>query len=451
MRLAIIRQDYRPEGVVERVTERALEALLERNVAVSLYTRSWPQTRLQLVEPMIIDPFHVGAMWRDWGFAHAACRDVRRAQPSLVESHERLLCCDVYRAGDGVHAVWLEERLKRATAAGRMSAMLSPRNQYLLGIERRLYASPWLRAVICSSKMVREEIRGRFSVPESNLHVIYNPVDSERFHPRLRVERAKFVERHGIDAAATVYLVAAADFARAGVGTAIDALAQLAPPVHLVAVGDDSDIARYRTRAQARGVGDRVTLVGRVDDTRPYYGAADVFVLPSIYDPSPDCAFEAMACALPVIASAKSGAAELLHEHEGGLVCPSGDVAGLAAHMRVLQEPSTRAGLSANARRAVLPLSPPAITLQQVLLYRDLLATPGPGRTTAAQVTTGAGLRVGAIPEASPDADPSAAAFPLLDTPAASWPSITTPPAADRDPAVGERRDPATARPGGRR
>ena len=89
MRLAIVRQDYRPDGTTERVTERALGALLERNVAVSLYTRSWPQTRLQLVEPRVFDPFHVGALWRDWSFARAVCRDVRRSQPRLVESHEQ--------------------------------------------------------------------------------------------------------------------------------------------------------------------------------------------------------------------------------------------------------------------------------------------------------------------------------------------------------------------------
>ena len=39
MRLAIVRQHYHPDGAVERATERALEALLERNVAISLYTR----------------------------------------------------------------------------------------------------------------------------------------------------------------------------------------------------------------------------------------------------------------------------------------------------------------------------------------------------------------------------------------------------------------------------
>ena len=122
MRLAIVRQHYRPDGDVERDIERALEALLERNVAISLYTRRSPQTRLQLIEPVVCDPFHVGALSRDWGFARAACTLIRRDKPSLVESHERLLCCDVYRADDGVHAVWLEERARHGSAASRLSA-----------------------------------------------------------------------------------------------------------------------------------------------------------------------------------------------------------------------------------------------------------------------------------------------------------------------------------------
>ncbi len=393
MRLAIVRQDYRPEGAVERGLERVLEALLERNVAVSLYTRSWPQTRLQLIEPSLIDPFHIGRLWRDRGFARAACRAVRRWQPNLVESHERLLCCDVYRATDGVHAVWLAERLKRAAAAGRLAARISPHNRYLLNVERRLYASPWLRAVICGSNMVRDEIRGNFAVPEAKLHVIYDAVDTDIFHPGLRAERASIVERHGIDAAATVYLTMAADCARADLGSAIDALAQLPPPVHLVAIGADPHAARYRARAQARGVANRVTLVSNAVDLRPYYGAADVFVLPSFYDPSLGAALEALACAVPVIASAKTGVAERVRAHDCGLVCPSGDAAALARHMRALQDPPTRAAFAANARAAALPLSPAAITLQQVLLYRDLLATAPRDETRAAAPAASVGAQ----------------------------------------------------------
>ena len=78
MRLAIIRQRYTPHGAAERFLEGALEALLERNVAITLYTREWPQTKLQLIEPHICDPFYVGRLWRDWGFARARHAGDRR-------------------------------------------------------------------------------------------------------------------------------------------------------------------------------------------------------------------------------------------------------------------------------------------------------------------------------------------------------------------------------------
>ena len=126
MRLAVIRQRYTPYGGAERFVEGALEALLERNVAITLYTREWPQTRLQLIEPHIVDPFYVGRLWRDWGSRARSAAPIGATKADLVQSHERMLCCDVYRAGDGVHAVWLEERLRGATAAGATRARADP-------------------------------------------------------------------------------------------------------------------------------------------------------------------------------------------------------------------------------------------------------------------------------------------------------------------------------------
>ncbi len=259
MRLAIVRQDYRPDGAVERGLERALEALLERNVAISLYTRSWPQTRLQLIEPSIIDPFHLGALWRDRGFARAACRAVRRWQPTLVESHERLLCCDVYRAADGVHAVWLEERLKRAAAAGRLAARLSPHNRYLLDVERRLYASPWLRAVICGSNMVRDEIRGQLcgSGGEAPRHLRCR---GQRRLPSGTPRGARSASSSGTASTPRPPSISRwPPISRAPTSArAIDALARLPPPAHLVAIGDDPHAARYRgARAGAGRRGSR--------------------------------------------------------------------------------------------------------------------------------------------------------------------------------------------------
>ena len=373
MRLAIIRQRYTPYGGAERFVEAALEALLERGIAITLYTRRWPQTRLQLIEPVLCNPPYLGRLWRDWSFARAVCGNIARKPPELVQSHERLLCCDVYRAGDGVHGVWLEERLRDASPMARRLAAWSPYHRYVLDMERRLFASPALRAVICNSKMVKAEIQERFGLPAERLSVIYNAVDSDVFSPQLRSHRLPVRTKLGVPEDATVFLLVGSGYARKGVARAIAALARLPGDTYLFVVGRDKSRRPYKNLARELGVAHRVALLGPQEDPRPFYGAADAFVLPTLYDPCPNAALEAMACGLPVVTSTKCGAAELVVEHDAGFACPARDVDSLAWHMMTLTDAGARATLGARAREAVLPLTPAAMTLQLVLLYRELL------------------------------------------------------------------------------
>ena len=374
MRLAIIRQRYTPYGGAERFVEAALEALLERSIAITLYTRSWPQTRLQLIEPVICNPPYIGRLWRDRGFARAVCEKISRTPPELVQSHERLLCCDVYRAGDGVHQVYLEERLRDATPLARRIIEWSPYHRYVLDMERRLFASPALRAVICNSKMVREEIRERFAFAETAMHVVYNAVDSDDFSPRLNEHRDVVRKTLGVPDGATVFLLVGSGYVRKGVARAIAALSRVPGNAYLFIVGRDKARGRYWRLAHELGISERVAFLGAQEDPRPFFGAADAFVLPTSYDPCPNAVLEAMACGLPVVTSTKCGAAELILENDAGFVCPATDVDSLAWHMTTLTDAAARATLGARAREAVLPLTPAAMTLQLVLIYRDLLA-----------------------------------------------------------------------------
>jgi UDP-glucose:(heptosyl)LPS alpha-1,3-glucosyltransferase len=374
LRLAIIRQRYTPHGGAERFVEAALEALLERGVAISLYTRQWPNTRLQLIEPVLCNPFYIGRLWRDWSFARAVCGAVATKAPELVQSYERLLCCDVYRAGDGVHRAWLDEWLRDASGFKRWRVESSFYHRYLLDIERRLFASPWLRAVICNSKMVRDEIHERFGLSLEKLPVIYNAVDSAVFSPELKQHRAVVRQKLGVPDTATVYLLVGSGYARKGVATAIQALTKLPSNTYLFVVGRDKSARRYRRLTRHLGIARRVVMLGAQDDPRPFYGAADAFVLPTLYDPCPNAALEAMACGLPVVTSSKCGVAELVTENDAGLVCAARDVDALARHMITLTDAEARRLLGARAREAVLPLTPAAMTLQLVLLYRDLIA-----------------------------------------------------------------------------
>ena len=413
MRLAVIRQRYTPYGGAERFVEGALEALLERGVAISLYTREWPDTRLQLIEPTIVDPFYVGRLWRDVSFAREVCRAIGSTKADLVQSHERVACCDVYRAGDGVHAAYLDERLAAAGPLERLALRASPYHRYVLDAERRLFESPWLSAVICNSAMVRDEIRERYGYPEEKLHVIRNAVDCAAFHPGLRVARERVCEAHRIPPQDTVFLLVGSGYGRKGVATAIRALATLPAATHLVVVGREAHPQRYARLARSLGLSGRVHIAGPQTDPKAYFGAADAFVLPTIYDPCPNAALEAMACALPVVTSTKSGVAELLTANDAGLVCPSRDADTLAAHMRALLDPALRDRMGANARRAVEPLTPEAMTLELVLLSRELLAASVARRRSA--------------PAAASSAPASRSAAP--EPPAASAPGAGSPPA----------------------
>jgi UDP-glucose:(heptosyl)LPS alpha-1,3-glucosyltransferase len=83
--------------------------------------------------------------------------------------------------------------------------------------------------------------------------------------------------------------------------------------------------------AASLGVGDRVRFAGPVQDISTWYAAADLLLLPTVYDPFANVCLEALACGVPVVTSAANGAAEILTEETGVVVEAASDVAGFAA------------------------------------------------------------------------------------------------------------------------
>jgi UDP-glucose:(heptosyl)LPS alpha-1,3-glucosyltransferase len=375
VRLAIIRQRYTPFGGAERFVERALGALAERGVELTLLTRRWPRAGQRLFTPVIVNPPYVGRLWRDRGFARAVRATLATSAATLVQSHERIDCCDIYRSGDGLHSVWLDERLAGASALTRLSVRASPYHRYVLDAERRLFASSRLKQVICISRMVQSDIRARFGLAVERLPIIYNAIDGDEFNPRLAAGRAATRAALRIGDDRVVFLLVGSGYERKGVGRALEALAGVASPAHLVVVGHDRNPARYVALAQRLGVAERVTFAGRQADPRPFYGASDVFVLPTLYDPLSNAVLEALACGLPVITSTRCGAGEIVALHDAGVVCGARDIEALADAMRALLAPASRQRMAVNARRSVASLTPAAMAARLVELYASMLET----------------------------------------------------------------------------
>jgi UDP-glucose:(heptosyl)LPS alpha-1,3-glucosyltransferase len=341
VKLALVRQNYTPFGGAERFVERALAALRRQGTDVTIIARNWQGE----AGPGFLrcNPFYVGRTWRDAGFARCVRHLIAEDRFDLVQSHERIPGCHIYRAGDGVHATWLELRGRARGVSPWLTlalSALSPWHRYTLAAEAALYRHPNLKAVICNSLMVRDDITKRFPAAADKLHVIYNGVDLDHFHPGLRREhRTRLRAELGIGEDAPVILFVGSGFERKGIPALLNAFARAKrQDSRLLIVGRDRKEQAMRDLAARLGLTDRVRFLGGLKDVRPYYGTADCFALPTIYDPMPNAALEALACGVPVVTSISCGAAELIHPGINGHVCDALAVGDLARHLDALTD-----------------------------------------------------------------------------------------------------------------
>ncbi|MBF0182875.1 MAG: glycosyltransferase family 4 protein [Magnetococcales bacterium] len=378
--LALIRQRYTPFGGAERFLERAMGALRqERGLQVTLLARRW-SGELAGWQMMACDPWYLGRWWRDRTFVRCVQQRLREQPFDLVQSHERLPGCDLYRAGDGVHQVWLRERNRTLGWWGRLGTTLSPYHRQVLALERQMFCSPQLRAVICNSQMVKQEIEQGFAVAADKLHVIYSGVDTERFHPNLAARwRSATRSAWGIEETATLLLLVGSGFERKGVPILLQVMCRLPSTVQLLVVGADRHLQRMQEQSRRLGLAGRVRFTGGQKEVEPFYGAADILVLPTRYDPFPNVALEGMAAGLPLVTSYQCGAADLLQQGVNGLLGDSLDADRLQANIETLLVPEVRQRMAALARATVLPLTLEAMSGRLLQLYHSLLQREQPG------------------------------------------------------------------------
>lgn len=375
MRLAIVRARYTPFGGAERVINRLIGVLAERGVDVTVLARRWSAEAAESLPKSVrwqrIDPFFVGNATRMRGFARAVRRAINAQRFDLVQSHERIPGVSLYRAGDGVHRRWLELRQRVRGRLYGYVAGLSPAHRWQLYAERAMFEDPSLRCVVCNSEMVRNEIATEFGLPRQQLRVIRNGVDLQAFQPPSEAQRHAARRAHGVDDRTPVLLFVGSGFERKGLAAAMRALAGV-PEAVLLVVGHDRDAGKYKRFAAELGVGERVRLLGPLRDVRSCLHAADVFVLPAVYDPMPNAVLEAMACALPVVTTHQCGAAELLSESSGAVVDAFDQRALTDAVARFSDRAAARAA-GLHARAAVEPYSLQRMADAYLALYAELL------------------------------------------------------------------------------
>lgn len=206
------------------------------------------------------------------------------------------------------------------------------------------------RAVVAVSDALATKVR-ELGVAGDRVHLLYNGVDGERFHPGDRA-----AARAGLDLPADGPLVLYVGNLKPSKGCvdlleAFPAVLARHPQARLAFVGGGAAAATLLARAQALGIADRVLLAGARphDELANWMRAATLLSLPSHNEGVPNVILEAMACGLPVVATRVGGIPEVLPP-EAGLMVPAHDRAALGAALdEALARDWSQAAITAHA------------------------------------------------------------------------------------------------------
>lgn len=406
LNIGIIRMRYTPYGGAEVFLSRFIDELLSKGHTCHVFAKEWADGKSEVGSqksearnqtPNLI--FHKvmtfgPSFLRILSFALNSYFAVKKTPLDAIVSFERTLYQDVYRAGDGCHKEWLmqrresdvrsqkpEVRRKIILPLKRIVAYINPLHRSILYLEKKLFQSKRLKFVVANSNRGKEEIIRHYGLPEEKICVIYNGIDLKQpcLHDKDKI-RTAYREKIGVKNEIALLFVGSG-FERKGLKFLIQALAILKkavatspfipfaeedtflspsgvgrgrmPLLKLIVVGK-GNIKKHQNMADSLGVGMDVKFMGPVSDVNGYYCAADIFVLPSLYEPFSNACLEAMAGGLPVVTSRINGVSEILmHGKDGMIVEDPANPEEIAEGIKPLLDEKTRQAAGKAARMTV--------------------------------------------------------------------------------------------------
>lgn len=361
MKIALLRQRVTALGGAETTLNYLVRGLAAAGHEVAVYGADRPTEAQAGLGPgvsYVQVPVWGGKTLRLLTFARNSRRLLARAGPDVVFSLERVPGLQVYRAGDGCHREYLSRRARHLTPLARAGLRLSPFHRLMLRVERRLFTSPELRRVIANSRQVKDEVIRHYGVDPARIRVIHNGLDRQRFHPLEAGARSDLRRRLGATEDGEVVLFVGSGFARKGLTYLFQAFGSLTDKAAYLWVVGKGKVAPYQRLAERLGVAARVRFWGAVPETAPFYQAATVLALPTIYDPCSNVVLEALACGTPVVTTAANGAAEFLTSGDNGAIIPQpDDVAGLREALKTFLSRDRDSEVRLAAAQAVASLS----------------------------------------------------------------------------------------------
>src|SRR5438093_1435713 len=343
--IAFVRRGYSPAGGAEAYLKRLAPGVIDAGHNVQLIaTNKWPE-----------DQWPFGSVTRlraesVIGFADELEQILPRLDCGVLFSLERIWSCEVFRAGDGVHRAWLARRRNFELPLKQFVRALNRKHRDLLQLEESLLVDRKAARVIVDSRMVKKEIIDLYGYPADRIELIRNgvPVDKFRFDSGLR-EKAREDLKLRPDQIALLF--AGSGWERKGLLFAIQAMALCKNRKLRLLVAGRGNERRYKTTRLRFWREEPVQFLGEISDVMRLYAAADIFILPTIYDPFSNACLEALASGLPVITTRANGFSEVIEDNaHGSILDLPNDIAALRGALEAWSDDARRSA----ARSAII-------------------------------------------------------------------------------------------------
>ncbi|MEW6675165.1 MAG: glycosyltransferase family 4 protein [Nitrospirota bacterium] len=328
MKLAFIKKSFSVHGGAEMYLQTLIGYLKKTGHEIHILANRWSDEEGIIFHKVPV--LHLGSFLNTVTFNRSVNLKLKAQGSKLKEydcaiSFERTTCQDIYRAGEGCHIEWLKRRETIDPFWKKFTFRINPLHITLLNLEKKIFRDTGL--IIANSNMVKSHIVKHYGVPEDRIRVIYNGVDLRRFSPQNReIWRDKIRKGLSIPEDAKVILFVGSGFERKGLKILLRAVSVLnsslvsrPSSLRLLVIGK-GNIKKFKSIAEGYGVKANVDFLGTQREIEGFYAVADLFVLPTIYDPFSNATLEAMASGLPVITTIYNGVSELIENNVEGFI-----------------------------------------------------------------------------------------------------------------------------------
>lgn len=324
MRVAILKSNLATLGGLEKYAIHIGKGFSHQGHEVTFITTgpipaiTYPMHGVSLGDPPFLSLRHIQF------FDEAAYNWLKEHPQDIIFGLDRNLMQTHYRAGNGVHATYLEQRKLTDSWLKQQTFKINPLHRFILKREKQLFEHPDLKVLFTNSNMVKKDILNRFNVNPNKIHTVYNGVAWQQFSEYFQSWEEKkqdYLKAWSLDPHTQKFLFIGNGYRRKGLPLLLQAIEPLLKEdIELLVVGHDKHLKQFISKASALKNGKKIHFFGHQKNLIPFFQVSDILILPTTYDPFANVTLESLAMGLPVITSTYNGASEILTDENGCII-----------------------------------------------------------------------------------------------------------------------------------